>query len=108
MSLNQVTTAIIVLFLLQFIEFVLAYFIWLREVKNADKIANMISMLSTNFANRIKELNPEKRYIISFPSNMTEDEFNEAFDILSNSLDLPSSQTHIVVMHGDISMVEFS
>jgi hypothetical protein len=59
-------------------------------------------------AESIKTLTPGNRYIITLPSSMTEQEFNAAFDALNEHLDLTNSDTHVVIMHGDIRIVEFS
>lgn len=56
----------------------------------------------------IKTLDPTKRYIISLPSSMSDSDFDEAFGVIEEHLGLQSSETHIIIMHGDISMVEFS
>ncbi len=56
----------------------------------------------------IKMLTPGNRYIITFPSSMTDQEFDDAFNALNDHLDLKNSNTYVVVMHGDIKIVEFS
>jgi len=59
-------------------------------------------------AESIKTLTPGNRYIITLPSSMTDQEFNDAFDALTKHLDLANSNTYVVIMHGDIKIVEFS
>lgn len=65
-------------------------------------------LLGQYAAQTIKTLDPKKRYIISLPSSMSDSEFDEAFGVIEEHLDLTSSDTHIIIMHGDVSMVEFS
>lgn len=59
-------------------------------------------------AESIKTLTPGNRYIITLPASMTSAEFDEAFDELNDHLDLANSNTYVVIMHGDIRIVEFS
>ena len=56
----------------------------------------------------LKTLDPEKRYIITFPSAMTEEDFEEAFEVMNDHLSLEDAHTHVVIMHGKIQIVEFS
>jgi hypothetical protein len=84
--------------------FVTAYNLMkIREVEHS-----VPQKLGKSLADSIKELNPDKRYIIALPSSMSEEDFDTAFAVLRSHLDLENSDTHIVIMHGNISMVEFS
>lgn len=59
-------------------------------------------------AQTVKTLDPKKRYIIALPSTMSDSEFDEAFSVIEEHLGLTTSDTHIIIMHGDVTMVEFS
>jgi len=59
-------------------------------------------------AERIKELDPKKKYIIALPASMSDTDFDTAFGVMRDHLELGDADTHIVIMHGDLSMVEFS
>ena len=71
-------------------------------------VQQLQTYLLVSLSDRIKTLDPNKRYIISLPSTMSDTEFDEAFEVMKSHLDLESSNTHIVIMHGDVRMVEFS
>lgn len=71
-------------------------------------VKQLQTYLLVSLSDRIKTLDPNKRYIISLPSSMSDTEFDEAFEVMKSHLDLESSNTHIVIMHGDVRMVEFS
>ena len=68
----------------------------------------MKQSIPETLAESIKTLIPGNRYIITLPSSMTEKEFDDAFKVLNDHLDLENSNTYVVVMHGDIKIVEFS
>jgi hypothetical protein len=70
-------------------------------------IRKLKQVIPKTLAETIK-LVPGNRYIITLPSSMTEQEFNAAFDALNKHLDLTNSDTYVVIMHGDIRIVEFS
>ena len=71
-------------------------------------VQQLKTYLLVSLSDRIKTLDPNKRYIISLPSGMSDMEFDEAFEVMKSHLDLESSNTHIVIMHGDVRMIEFS
>lgn len=76
---------------------------------NTQKLRKSISnLVGEQLANSVKTLDPNKRYIVSLPGSMTEEEFDAAFGVMRDFLDLETSQTHIVIMHGDVKMIEFS
>jgi hypothetical protein len=53
-------------------------------------------------------LKPENRYIISFPFEISDEDFDEVVEKISNSLDLENSDTHVVIVQGQVTMIEFS
>ena len=71
-------------------------------------LVRLRASIPETLAEGIKTLEPGNRYIITLPSSMTSTEFDVAFDELNDHLDLKNSNTYVVIMHGDIKIVEFS
>jgi len=65
-------------------------------------------LLGQYAAKTVKTLDPKKRYIIALPASMSDSDFDKAFGVIEEHLGLSTSETHIIIMHGDIAMVEFS
>jgi len=80
----------------------------LSAVYNYRELFRLKQSIPETLAETIKTLTPGNRYIITLPSSMTDAEFDTAFDELNKHLDLANSNTYVVIMHGDIKIVEFS
>ena len=72
------------------------------------RFRDMPRLLGQYAAQTVKTLDPTKRYIISLPSSMSDSDFDTAFSVIEEHLNLQNSETYIIIMHGDVSMVEFS
>ncbi len=81
--------------------------IWLhfRRIRTYNDLTKEIV---SSFGPIIATLSPDNRYILSLPESLTEGEFEEAVGAMRNSLDLDNSNIHIVIVHGNVTMVEFS
>ncbi len=81
--------------------------IWLhvRRIRTYDRLTtDIVGSLGPSIA----KLDPDSRYVLSLPETLTEKEFEEAVKAMRDSLDLENSNTHIVIVHGNVTMVEFS
>ncbi len=56
----------------------------------------------------IAKLDPECRYVLSLPGTLTDEEFEDAVEMMKKHLDLENSNIHIVIVQGNVTMVEFS
>lgn len=56
----------------------------------------------------IAKLSPDSRYILSLPESLSDQEFEEAVGAMRDNLSLENANTHIVIVHGNVTMVEFS
>jgi len=68
----------------------------------------IMAVFGKAIALNIAELDPKKRYIISLPQEMSNEEIETAFKIMKDHLDLENSDTHVVLMQGNVRIVEFS
>ncbi len=81
--------------------------IWLhfRRIRTYNKLTtDIVNSLGPSIA----KLDPDSRYILSLPETLTESEFEEAVGAMRSSLDLENSNIHIVIVHGNVTVVEFS
>ena len=60
--------------------------------------------LAEVIVNNIIELKAGNRYIISFPFDVTEEELTG----IITTLDLENSETHVVLVEGTVTVLEFS
>lgn len=77
-------------------------------LNNYRSLVRLKTIIPETLAESIKVLEPGNRYIITLPASMTDNEFDEAFEIMNGHLDLQNANTYVVIMHGDIRIVEFS
>lgn len=90
------------------IAYIIAVIGCLVALNNYRSLVRLKASIPKTLVESIKTLEPGNRYIITLPSSMTDAEFDAAFNALNNHLDLKNSNTHVVIMHGDIRIVEFS
>ncbi len=90
------------------VAYVISVIACLVAFNNYRSLVKIKSSIPEILAEGIKTLEPGNRYILTLPSSMTDAEFDEAFDALNKHLDLQNSNTYVVIMHGDIKIVEFS
>lgn len=64
--------------------------------------------LGKAIAQNLVQLKPENRYILSFPFDISDVDFDELVKGITLSLDLENSNTHIVVVQGRVNMIEFN
>ena len=90
------------------ITYVISAIACLCVIYNYRSILKLKQSISDMLVESIKILEPGNRYIITLPASMTDDEFNDAFEVINSHLNLENSDTYVVIMHGDIRIVEFS
>lgn len=90
------------------IAYIISAIACLVALNNYRSLVKLKSTIPEILAESIKTLEPGNRYIITLPASMTDKEFDEAFEIMNSHLDLQNSNTYVVIMHGDIRIVEFS
>lgn len=90
------------------IAYIIAVIGCLTALSNYRSLVRLKSSIPEILVESIKTLEPGNRYIITLPSSMTDAEFDAAFDALNDHLDLKNSNTYVVVLHGNIKIVEFS
>lgn len=81
--------------------------IWLH-IRRVRTYRSITESIVNSLGPSIAKLDPDSRYILSLPETLTESEFAEAVKAMRDSLDLENSNTHIVIVHGNVTMVEFS
>ncbi len=81
--------------------------IWLH-VRRVRTYARLTTDIVGALGPAIAKLDPDSRYILSLPETLTEGEFEDAVEAMRSSLDLENSNVHIVIVHGNVTMVEFS
>ncbi len=64
--------------------------------------------LAEALAQNLLHLDPNNRYILSFPFDISDADFDELVEKMRQTLDLENSNTHIVIVQGKVTMVEFS
>ncbi len=77
-------------------------------VRRVRKDSETVQEIVRAFGPTIATLSPGNRYILSLPDSLTEGEFATAVEAMRESLDLKNSNIHIVIVHGNVTMVEFS
>lgn len=90
------------------IAYIIAVIACLVALNNYRSLVRLKASIPETLAEGIKTLESGNRYIITLPASMTDKEFDEAFEIMNSHLDLQNSNTYVVIMHGDIRIVEFS
>lgn len=96
------------LFVILLVSVVLLYLeIWLhfRRIRTYNELTKEIVLA---LGPTIARLDPDSRYILSLPESLSVDEFEESVKTLRDSLGLENSNIHIVIVHGNVTMVEFS
>ncbi len=81
--------------------------IWLH-VRRVRTYARLTTDIVGALGPTIAKLDPDSRYVLSLPETLTEEEFEDAVGAMRSSLDLENSNIHIVIVHGNVTMVEFS
>jgi hypothetical protein len=56
----------------------------------------------------IAQLEEGKKYIVSIPETLSDSEFEEAVAVMDRNLDLMGSNIHLVIVQGNVTLVEFS
>lgn len=67
-----------------------------------------ITDLASSTIIAVARLEEGKRYILSLPETLSDSEFTEAVVVMKKSLDLENSNIHIVIVQGNVTLVEFS
>jgi hypothetical protein len=81
--------------------------VWLH-VRRQRVYAQLTSDIVSSLGPSIATLDPDNRYILSLPDSLTEGEFDAAVEAMRKSLGLENANIHIVIVHGNVTMVEFS
>lgn len=68
---------------------------------------NLYKTLAEEIGKSIVELNPKRRYILSFGANLEDDEFDTFAESLQAYLGLDEADTKVVVTNSDIKIIEF-
>ena len=81
--------------------------IWLhfRRIRTYN---NLTRKIVSSLGPSIATLDPDNRYILSLPESLSDQEFEAAVKAMRGSLDLENSNIHIVIVHGNVTMVEFA
>jgi hypothetical protein len=89
------------------------YFL-IERAKNAQAdLVERVKKIQTEqlgiaIAKNLVQLKPEHRYILSFPFDISDDDFDDLAKQITASLDLENSETHVVVVQGRVNMIEFN
>jgi len=78
------------------------------HIRRQQQLKGLIADLAGQIGPSLATLEPDKRYILALPSSLTDSEFAEAVDQMRRTLGLEDTVTHVVIVHGEINMVEFS
>ncbi len=80
--------------------------IWLhfRRIQTYDYLTTLAGSMGTAIAT----LDEGKRYIVSLPDTLSDSEFEDAVAVMGKSLDLKNSNIHLVIVQGNVTLVEFS
>lgn len=91
------------------------FLIFVSVAVNALMLSKVIRFRNTQteklgkaIANNLVVLKPGNRYILSFPFEIPDEKFDQIVSKISNSLDLENSNTHVVIVQGQVTMIEFS
>lgn len=79
-------------------------FFHFRRVQTYKDLTNLTDSVGIAVA-RLKE---GKKYIISLSDTLSDEEFEDAVEVMRKSLDLENSNIHIVIVQGNVTLVEFS
>lgn len=90
------------------IAYIIVTITCLLALFNYKAIRRLKKLIPEILSESVKTLDPGNRYIITLPASMTDEEFDVAFKVLNDHLSLETSNTYVVIMHGDIKIVEFS
>jgi hypothetical protein len=75
-------------------------------VERVQKIQT--EQLGIAIAKNLVQLKPENRYILSFPFDISDTEFDQLIESITATLDLENSNTHVVIVQGRVNMIEFN
>ncbi len=78
------------------------------HVQRVRRYSEIVRDLARSFGPTIATLSPDNRYILSLPESLSDSEFESAVVAMRESLDLRNSNIHIVIVHGNVTMVEFA
>ena len=78
------------------------------HVRRVRRYGEIVRDLARSFGPTIATLSPDNRYILSLPESLSDSEFASAVVAMRESLDLRNSNIHIVIVHGNVTMVEFA
>ncbi len=78
------------------------------HVRRVQTYARLTTDIVGALGPSIAKLDPDSRYILSLPETLTDEEFEESVEMMKKHLALENSNIHIVIVQGNVTMVEFS
>lgn len=93
----------IIFLVLMFLGFASLTIFSVNKIKN-----DQTEQIGKAFARNMLKLNPNSRYILSFPFEISDEEFDEVVENITLALDLENSDTHVVIVQGKVTMIEFN